>query len=370
MNNNIDAFLALVRAGLWEKEVQLSHLGSVDYTEIYRLASEQTVVGLVAAGLEHVRDIAVPRPIALDFVQLAIPLEERNNAMNDFILSLVKKMKRLGIYALLLKGQGLAQVYERPLWRSCGDVDLFLFGDNYEKAKSFLLPLATSVEKEYQREMHLGMVVKGFVVELHGTLYCGLSPRVDSELDAIKRAVLYDGEVGCWQNGDTHVFTLSVEDNAVYVFTHILQHFFKGGVDLRQICDWCRLLWKNSDNIDLKKVEARINRMGLMSEWKAFGSFAVEYLGMPGEAMLFYSDSEKWKRKAERICAYILETGNMGHNRDMSYFSNQPYLIRKCVSMGRRIGDLMNHARTFPFDSLRFLPTIMLNGVKSAMKGE
>lgn len=35
-------------------------------------------------------------------------------------------------------------------------------------------------------------------------------------------------------------------------------------------------------------LEARLNEMGLVSVWKAFGAFAVEYLGMPGEAMPLY----------------------------------------------------------------------------------
>ena len=51
----------------------------------------------------------------------------------------------------------MAQCYERPLWRSCGDVDFFLDDENYEKAKGFLKPLAASVEEEYVREKHLGM---------------------------------------------------------------------------------------------------------------------------------------------------------------------------------------------------------------------
>ena len=52
--SNHKAFLALVRAGLWEEEVQLSSFGDIDYKEVYRLAEEQAVVGLVVAGFEHV----------------------------------------------------------------------------------------------------------------------------------------------------------------------------------------------------------------------------------------------------------------------------------------------------------------------------
>ena len=41
--------------------------GEVDYAEVMRLAQEQAVVGLVAAGLEHVTDVKVPQVWALQF---------------------------------------------------------------------------------------------------------------------------------------------------------------------------------------------------------------------------------------------------------------------------------------------------------------
>ena len=106
-----------------------------------------------------------------------------------------------------------------------------------------------------------------------------------------------------------------------------------------------------------------------MTEWKACGSFAIDYLGMPVEAMPVDSSSLIWKRKARRICNFVMEVGNMGHNRDNSYF-DKPYLVRKMYSFGRRCGDLLHHARIFPMDSFRFLPSILIQGVKSAAKGE
>ena len=75
--------------------------------------------------------------------------------MNYFIGVLVEKMREAGIYTVLVKGQGVGQCYERPLWRSCGDVDLFFDAENYERAKGFLTPLAMEVEPEEKRKKHL-----------------------------------------------------------------------------------------------------------------------------------------------------------------------------------------------------------------------
>lgn len=368
--SNTEIFFALLRAGLWETEVRLSDYESIDFAAIQSLAEEQSIVGLIAAGLEHVVDKKPAKKDVLQFIGKTLQLEQQNTAMNSFIGVLVDEMRKKGIYTLLVKGQGIAQCYERPLWRSCGDVDFFLSEENYKKAKEYLIPLASNVEMEYVREKHLGMTIDSWVVELHGSLYSGLSSRVEKGLDEIGDDTFLKGNVRSWMNGDTQVFLLSPDSDAVYVFTHILQHFYKGGIGVRQICDWARLLWTYRNNIDREMLESRLNAMGLMTEWKAFGAFAVDYLGMPVEALPLYSPDKKWKRKAGRICTFIIEVGNFGHNRDKSYFGKYPYVIRKAISFGRRVGDLYRHARIFPLDSVRFLPRIVINGVRSAIRGE
>ena len=371
MNNaNQNVFFELLRAGLWESDARLSQFEQIDYMEVMRLAEEQSVVGLVTAGIEHVKDGKVPQDVSLQLIGETLQLEQQNQTMNRFIGRLVEDMRGKGIYSLLLKGQGIAQCYERPSWRASGDVDFLLSKENYDKAKDYLLPLASSSENEYAYNQHLSMTIEDWVVELHGSLRSGLSSRVDQVTDEIKKDVIYGGNVRSWMNGKTQVFLLGIDCDVIFVFIHFLKHFYKEGLGLRQVCDWCRLLWTYRDSLNHGLLEKRIRRMGLVSEWKAFGAFAVEYLGMPSEAMPFYSPDNKWKRKANKICAFILEVGNMGQNRDMSHFSKYPYLIRKCVSMSRRIGDLINHARIFPLDSLRFFPRIMFNGVRSAIRGE
>jgi len=369
-DKNIAAFFALLRAGLWEKEVRLAPYGVVDFSAILDLAEEQSLVGLLAAGIEHVVDGKPQKKDVLKFIGRTVQLEQRNQAMNYFIGVLVEKMREAGIYTLLVKGQGVAQCYERPLWRSCGDVDFFLNDKNYEKAKPYLRPLASTVEKEYIREKHIGMTIDPWVVELHGRLYSGLSGRIERELDDVYADSFKNGNVRSWDNDKVQVFQLAVENDVFYVFTHILQHFYKGGIGFRQICDWCRLLWTYRETIDVAKLEERLRRAGLMPAWRAFGALAVEYLGMDATAIPFYSDAAKWKRKAFRIRDFVLMSGNFGHNRDNSYFEKCPYLIRKCVSFGRRVGDLARHARVFPIDSLRFFPAMLVNGVRSAINGE
>jgi hypothetical protein len=338
-NNNQQAFFALVRAGLWEKEVRLLPYGDIDYAEVMRLSQEQAVVGLVAAGLEHVTDVKVPQVWALQFAGQTIQLEQRNKAMNQFIADLVAKMREADIYSLLVKGQGIAQCYERPQWRSSGDVDLLLSVENFEKAKSLLLPLSSGNKPECNYSKELGYYIDSWSVELHGTQRTGLSSRVDTEIDAVQRDLFYGGKVRSWNNGGTTVFLPAADEDVFIIFTHFIKHFYKeGGVTVRQVCDWCRLLWTYKDSIDSKLLERRIKRAGLKSEWKAFGMLSVDFLGMPMEAVPLYSKDEKWSRKAEKIVDFILKGGEW-----------------------RKVHDTITVGKIFPMSTLRFLPGIILN---------
>ena len=368
-NKNIQAFFALVRAGLWEKDVQLSSFGQIDFNEVYRLAEEQSIVGLVAAGIEHVKDVKVPQELALTFVNDALRLEQQNMAMNSFVAKLIENLREADVYAILVKGQGIAQCYERPLWRSCGDVDLLLSEPNYEKAKTYLLPLATSVEEDKDRK-HLGLMMEGWVVELHGTLHSCLSKRMDSIIDVVQSDVFYYGNVRSWQNGNTQVFLPSADNDIIFVFTHILQHFFVEGIGLRQILDWCRLLWTYKDSLNKKVLETRVKKAGLMSEWRAFASFAVINLGFPNEVMPLHKADKKWKRKSQKVTDYILKTGSFGRKIDRSYIIKEPYFVRKIMSLRGHLVGIYNRFKIFPKDTLSTWVYTMKKSFIKLVKGK
>lgn len=379
LQKETEAFFSLLRAGLWEdlknNASSLTILAAVDWERIYQLAEEQSVLGVVLAGIERLKNdntypnLNIPQELLLQWIGEVQMFEQQNKAMNQFIAKVIEKLRREDVYTILLKGQGVAQCYERPLWRSCGDVDLLLSDNNYKKAKNVLIPWASSVEPESIYGKHLGLTIDSWAVELHGTQHTELSYRIDKVIDAVQDNQFCQRNVRSWSNGKTQVFLPSPDNDVFFIFTHFLKHFYKGGLGLRQICDWCRFLWTYRELLNHGLLESRIRKAGLMTEWMAFGAFAVDYLGIPSEAIPFYSAEKKWLRKAKRIQEFVMRVGNMGHNRDNDYYGNSPFAVRKCISFGRRLADVLNHVKIFPIDSIRFFPSMVFNGLKLAAKG-
>lgn len=78
-----------------------------------------------------------------------------------------------------------------------------------------------------------------------------------------------------------------------------------------------------------------------MTEWRAFGAMAVEYLGMPEEAMPLFNandDLNAYKKKAERILMHILK--------------GETY---------SKVRDTWAIAKIFPWNTMKFLPSIFFN---------
>ena len=364
LDNNQEAFFELVRAGLWadtESTESRNHgvTEAVDWEKVYLLAGDQSVQGLVLAGIERTNTNRAnntnrpPQELLLQWIGEVQMLEQQNNAMNSFVAKLIEKLREADVYAIVVKGQGIAQCYERPMWRSSGDVDLFLDKANYEKCRLVLVPYAKAVEEEITSILHLAMTIDHWDVELHGTMRTELGDLIDNNIDAIQEKLFAERRIRTWRNGDTDVYLPAPDDDVIIVFTHILQHYFHGGIGLRQICDWCRLLWTYKNEIDVSLLETRLKAMGLLPKWKAFATLADKWLGMPVEAIPLYSEGNKWQKKANRIIQLVLESGNFGNGRDKSYKQKYPQIVSAIISFWRYFHYSALQFTAFPKDAVK-----------------
>ena len=369
MDNNQRAFFELLKAGLWGDQRSVQEFKDVDWERVYQLAQEQSVQGIVLQGIEAVQGAwlkvhgspLVPRILLLQWIGEVRYVEQQNKDMNVFVAELFGQLREAGVNAVLVKGQGIAQCYEKPLWRSSGDVDLLLTEENYEKAKALLLPQATDVETEFVSLKHIGMTLRGWPVELHGTLHSRLSERIDGVIDEVQKEVLNGGKVRSWQNEKQQVFLPAPNEDVIFVFTHVLRHFYIEGIGLRQICDWCRLLYTYRDSLNHDLLELRLRKAGLMTEWKAFYNLASRYLGMTDLDSRFMVHDSRFDKKSERILEFVLKTGNFGHNREFKRSKN--YFIDKILAFRFKLRDFVHHARIFPKDSMMFFLYYMVDAL-------
>ena len=171
-------FFKLLRAGLWETDVRLVSINDGDFAEIKRLAKEQSVEGMIAAGIEHVVDVELPEEECVKLVGKAWHLELQNAEMNDFIGKTVEEMRACGIKTLLVKGQGIALldleqgVVEESLLVLVGDNQIVTYAQDGGIDLQFTLGI-NHVQSGAEQLQNLGHTCgHAFLTSLDGNIDC------------------------------------------------------------------------------------------------------------------------------------------------------------------------------------------------------
>ncbi|MBQ6177443.1 MAG: nucleotidyltransferase family protein [Bacteroidales bacterium] len=362
-------FFALLRSGLWnEVPERAPFVGGTDWEALHYLASRQTVTPLVTDGINRLpKELLPAEPERLDpFLGDLMATANRNRVLDAFIPKLFDALE--GIPVVLVKGQALAQDYPDPERRQPGDIDLLLLPSSYETAKDILLPKATTVLDEEKEIWHQGMRFRSVEVEIHGSISTLMSRKLDRKLAALLEEQFDGRPFPVVSIGGAEIPVPDADFNAVYIFVHFLQHYWSGGVGLRQLVDWMTFVTVHKRDIHPVVLEVRLKDLGLLRLWKVFTGFAQEYLGCPVEKLPLAAAPDPGKNA--RIWRYIRRCGNFGKNVDRSR-GEESYLVRKVHSLWRLVvADRLRHFRVFPQESVRFFLGAFGYGLQRLAKGE
>lgn len=370
--NTDDVFFALLRAGLWGK-TDCESFSGVDWNAVYGLASEQTVSGLLADGISVMKhkdpSMVLPADVQNRFMRAVMGGEMRNRQMNATLSHICKVLSEKKIKAVLLKGQGVALDYLQPMRRMPGDIDFLLDDDGYAAARSLLGPKAGKLEQEDVGRKHLGMWFGDVELELHGTLKVGFGKEVDRIMENLRKDLFARNDFRVWNLGGADVLLPSPDFDAVFIFMHFIQHFYHGGIGLRQICDWIMHLHKFSGELDLSLLEHRLDVLKMENEWHVFGWMAVNLLGLPEKEMPFYDRS--CGPLATKVWNSMVMAGNFGKKLSAGRnLSEEKYIWRKTKSFFGHVMWLSRHMEVSAHNTFRAFMFMLSSGLSSTAKGD
>lgn len=307
------ALLELLRAGLWEREVEdlsLFPLDEKQWRELYKISHAQTVTGIVYRGISYLPEEFMPPAMhSLKWVAQVDAIERRSEQMNEALANLCKVYREAGLNPVLQKGQGVAQMYAVPSLRESGDIDLWFSTDEWQAAAE----VAKQISGSFTIMPDGAGIYKwqGFDVEHHLEMFDIKNPFKRS---FIKR--LLGGSVAETMrlaDCDPEIAVPTIEINALLLNTHILKHIIGLGVGLRQFCDLARFYHTAYKSWNGKKIKELYAEAGLLRWNNLLHSFLVEYIGLnPSE--LPYQHSVDIN--SGRLLDFISLGGNFGlHNK-------------------------------------------------------
>ena len=310
-----EAFILLLRAGLWEKEVDDVSLFPLSEDEWERVISEarrQTVQALVLSGMQKLPPELMPAQQQIwKWLPDLVRIEADYRRVTSAVATSCKTLQEIGVSPILQKGLAVARFYEKPQWRVNGDVDWFV----HKQVK--MRDIASSLQdKGYETYFHadgsFSYEEDSVEIEIHAQmidLYASAGIKAVDEV--CQREDLEELEL---PNGMS-ITTAGPATTLLMLETHLLKHVTSVGIGLRQFCDMARAAFVLQGRYDEGVLLEAIRKAGLQRWHSLLHVFLVEVLSMPSAAWPVCSvkGDEYQQKDLEWLLNDVLRSGNFGH---------------------------------------------------------
>lgn len=368
ITNQLFEFLQLA---ITDKELSLkSELSEKDWADLYTFCKHQALLGIGFTAVEKLHDHGVkcPKSLMMQWMTLAMQIENRNKQMNMACEKATAMFVRDGFKCCVLKGQGNLLNYPEYLAyrRQSGDIDMWVMADKGREATvgdviKYVRKRTTPQKAIYH---HIDMpVLNGVELEVHyriGHLKSFASNR------RMQRWFKYRADE-CLNNRTPLGFSVpTVSVNVVYQMIHLFTHLFDEGVGLRQFVDYYYVLksWHDDckENKSKQSLDMWVDGLGvsvmsadeIMCTFDSFGiskfaaavMWVLQYVfAMPDEWLLCVPD----KKRGEQLLREMMLAGNFGQYDERGKELKEGGMIHHGIWKLKR---MMRLIRNYPEESL------------------
>lgn len=150
--------------------------------------------------------------------------------LNRTLVELIDRFRQHGIYPVLLKGQGVASNYIEPTLRICGDIDLYIGKQDYDRAcrlaKSWIINTDNEHGEESEKHYHFKYGV--VTVELHRLAEQLSLPWQNARFQVWTQKHLHGAHLRSIVIEATVISLPPVNFDALYIFEHVWHHLIDG----------------------------------------------------------------------------------------------------------------------------------------------
>lgn len=249
MNTPVQMLLALLRASLHEREVEVQlfqHVADEDWAACYQLASRQGVMALAWDGVAKLpAELMPPRKIKLTWATGVAAYEEVYQRYCHTAVELAALYAEHGIEMMQLKGVGFSSLYPHPSHREGGDIDIYTYSAKKEhmsdrEANDLAdeLMRQQGIEVDMSNPKHSQFYYKGIPIENHKTF---LNVETYEVAVQVEQALKENMNPVSTALASGRVLTPSPVFNTLFIAFHACQHY-GSGLALHHLCDWAMIL--------------------------------------------------------------------------------------------------------------------------------
>ncbi len=282
MQPSKETFLELVRLGIGHRGNVTSN--QIDWQEIYELAIQQGLLGVVIDGIERLpNNQRPPQELLLEWIgEVLQSYEYRYDAYKNTISEMAGFYNSHGYKMMVLKGYACSLNWPKPEHRPCGDIDIWQFGK--QKEADALLERSKGVKIDRSHHHHTVFEWGEFTVENHYDFNNVHHHKSSAELEKIFKEFGKDDSYFVDVNGE-RVYIPSPNLHALFLLKHAMTDFAAFYVTLRQLLDWAFHVQKYHDEIDWKWLDGVMEKYHMKEFYNCINAICVEELGF--EASMF-----------------------------------------------------------------------------------
>lgn len=241
-NNITETFFELIRLSIGTGK-ELSHTPDEKEWEIlFELCKKQTLLGIAFSGIEKLKaEQLPPKSLLLGWHNYCLQIKQQNNKLNRLAAIVTEKFGKEGFRSVILKGQGVAMLYDRPERRAPGDIDIWLEGGR-EKVLAYVKRIIPNCRPVYHHVDFLEL--DGVSTEVHFTpswMNCYFTNRKLQRYFKDESERQFSNKVAL-SNEEETIFAPTNDFNRIYILLHIYRHLFQEGIGLRQMLDYYYIL--------------------------------------------------------------------------------------------------------------------------------
>ena len=308
-------FFELIQVSIGKSEALSRVPSAEEWHKLYALAVKQALVGVCFYGIQRLpKEQQPPKALLLQWFALAEQIKQRNRLVNARACELQKLLEDDGLRACVLKGQGVARLYDfndnvnlnvkdkLGAYRQSGDIDVWVDGEredtirymkaHYKCGRTVIHHIDVEVFDDVPVEVH-------FVPSYSYSL-----PRY-----RVYKRFFNEYKNECFVPSGLGFCVPSLGFNVVYMLLHIFRHVFHEGIGLRQLMDYYFVL--RNVNLNVKRNANAIKALreiGLLRFAAAVMYVEQEVFGLSQENMLCKPDKEAGRYLLDEI----MRAGNFG----------------------------------------------------------
>lgn len=297
-------FIELIQLSIGVRDALSDCPTNEEWNSLYRMSINQCVASMIFPAFEQMlcnKSIKEKESTLLcniddklfhDWMLHTAIVQVTNKKVNKRCLKVLQNLKKVGLNACILKGQGLASFYgSKALLRQFGDIDVWVDA-TWKQVMDFVNNITPNREFD-RKHTHLN-VYRDTAIELHWQPSYSSNPILLKRLSAFYNqqvksqcshtVELCDGS-GMLNAPDAHF-------NSIFVLLHIFGHFLYEGVSMKQLMDYYYTLITQDVQAKKDVIINEYKRYGLYDFSRAVMYVMKHVFNVPDSQLLVAPDEK------------------------------------------------------------------------------